>query len=116
MKYSLQLFFLCSLLFSLGFSPAQSQGQPTSKKFDPFQKIDRAYQQGNITLDQKVLYKFFPSKAKGNLPNNMTLDIDDPLKCGTPATSDFHRHKSELSSSTVNQIESFLTHPTLQAS
>jgi len=116
MKYSLQLFFLCSLLFSLGISTAQSQGQPTPKKVDPFQQIDRAYQQGDITLDQKVLYKFFPSKAKGDLPNNMTLDFDHPLKCGTPATSDFHRHKSELSSSTVNQIESFLSHPTLQAS
>ncbi|MDZ7659947.1 T9SS type A sorting domain-containing protein [Fodinibius sp.] len=116
MKYLLQLSLLSLFLLILGISTAKSQERPTPKKVDFFQKVDYAFQQGDITLDQKVLYKFFPSKAKGNLSDDAAKDIDQPLKCGTPATSDLHRHKSELSSSTVNQIETLLDNPALQAS
>jgi len=115
-KYLLQLFFLSSFLLILGISTAKSQERSTPQKVNLFQKIDHAYQQGNINLDQKVLYKFFPSKAKGTLPDDDIINIDHPHKCGTPATSDFYRHRSELSASTVNRIKSVLSSPSIQAS
>ena len=116
MKSLLQLFFLSSFLFILGCQTAQSQGRPASQKVDVFQKIDHAYQQGNITLDQKVLYKFFPTEAKGTLADISDMGTEHTLKCGTPATSDFHRYKSELSASTVSRIQSVLSAPSMQAS
>lgn len=116
MKYLLQLVLLSSFLLTLGISTAKSQGRPGPQKIDLFQQIDHAYQQGNITLDQKVLYKFFPNEAKGKLPNIPDMGTEYTLKCGTPATSDFHRLKSELSASTVNRIESVFSAPSMQAS
>ncbi|WP_445664232.1 T9SS type A sorting domain-containing protein [Fodinibius sp. AD559] len=115
MKLIFRPFFLCIIVFLVSVGTAQSQDRVQGKT-DLHQKIERAYLQGDLSLDQKVLYKFFPTEAKGKLPDAENVNYDQPLKCGTPATSDFHRHKSELSSSTVNQIESLLSNPTLQAS
>lgn len=116
MKYVLQLIFM-SLFFFLVFTGSlYSQDRPEKKRIDLHQKIDQAYQEGRITLDQRVLFKFFPSKAKGKLLKEYAADFEHPFKCGTPATSDFHRHKSELSPLTVNQIESIQESSILQAS
>ncbi|MGM0546718.1 MAG: T9SS type A sorting domain-containing protein [Bacteroidota bacterium] len=116
MKYLCKLIIVSSFLsFSL-ISVVQSQDRPEGKRIDLHQQIDRAYQEGKITLDQRVLYKFFPADTKGKLPDSDGIDYDQPLKCGTPATSDFHRYRSELSPATISQIESQLDSPTLQNS
>ncbi len=116
MKYGFQLIFMGSFFFLVFIGSAQSQDRPEAQKFDMYQEIDRAYQRGDITLDERVLFKFFPSEVKNKLPDNRFADLEHPLKCGTPATSDYHRYKSELSPATVNQIESALSTPTLQSS
>jgi hypothetical protein len=105
------------LLVILSAGAVQSQDRYGDRKIDNLhQKIDRAYQKGTLTLDQKVLYKFFPAEAKGKLPGGDSINYNKPLKCGTPATSDFHRHKSDLSASTVNRIQSAISTPGMQAS
>ncbi|WP_441000803.1 T9SS type A sorting domain-containing protein [Fodinibius sp. SL11] len=116
MKYFFQLTILSLLLIIFCTTTVQSQDRPGDSKIDLHQKIERAYLQGDLSLDQKVLYKFFPTEARGKLPDAEGVNYDIPLKCGTPATSDFHRHKSELSVSTVNRIQSALSPPGMQAS
>ncbi|PAU95184.1 hypothetical protein CK503_03015 [Aliifodinibius salipaludis] len=116
MKVTLRLFSLSIIVFFVAIGTAQSQDRLQEKPVDLFQKIDRAYQQEDITLDQKVLYKFFPSESKDKLPGTDDVNYNSPLKCGTPAYSDFHRHKAELSPSTVNRVESTLSTSNMQAS
>lgn len=116
MKYIIQLILITTFSWLALAVPAQSQDRPQTQKLDLYQQIDRAYDQGNLTLDQRVLLKFSPSEAKSNIANDDISNIDQPLKCGTPAISDYHRHKSELSPSTLSQIESKLQSARLQSS
>jgi hypothetical protein len=97
-------------------STVQSQDRPEKQRGNLHQKIERAYLQGDLSLDQKVLYKFYPAEAKGKLTDTENINYDTPLKCGTLATSDFHRHKSELSPSTLSSIQAKLDTPNMQAS
>lgn len=83
---------------------------------DVFQKIDRAYRQGKINLDKKVLFKFYAGKSSAKLPSEYKPAEGTNLKCGTPAISDFQNNKSKLSKSSVSEIESIMTDPTTQAS
>lgn len=97
-------------------STVQSQDRPEKQRGNLHQKIERAYLLGDLSLDQKVLYKFYPAETKGKLTDAENINYDTPLKCGTPATSDFHRHKSELSPSTLSSIQAKLDTPNMQAS
>lgn len=115
MKYGNRLILMSVLIFLLS-DPVQSQDRPHTKKIDLHQQIDRAYRAGDITVDQRVLFKFFPEQAKGKLSGVDYTNYDNPLKCGTPATADFHRNKQDLSASTLQQVNSKLGSQTLQAS
>ena len=116
MKYSIQLSLLSLLLFLISASLVQSQDRTQGKYSDPLQKIDRAYQKGKIDINQKVLYKFHTISESSKLPKEFQESSQKPLKCGTPALSDYHRHKDELSPSTVNQVESQMQSVRLQSS
>lgn len=117
MKFLCRFLFLSVCVSFLSVLIVQAQDRIDRKSHpDFFQKVDRAYQQGDITLDQKVLFKFFPSEAKGKLAKDMGIDLEHPLKCGTPAVADYQQFKSKLSAATVNRIRSVLSKKTIQAS
>lgn len=69
------------------------------------QDIDTAYRNGRISLDQKVLYKFYAGLKREKLPSQFTVDEQEFVKCGTPAQIDFIKHKNQLSEATIAEIE-----------
>ncbi|MGD8427456.1 MAG: T9SS type A sorting domain-containing protein [Balneolaceae bacterium] len=81
-----------------------------------FQKIDQAYREGKLSLDQKVRYKIYAGKAPQKLPAEFKSKNTLPLKCGTPAVTDFYRNKNQLSAATVTEIESELKPGHIQGS
>lgn len=102
--------FLLSLFLLLGLtSRGYSQDHPAEKYGDIFYKIERDFQQGNISLDQKILYKLYASENSRKLPETYQIEEETIIKCGTPAISDYQNHKSELSPATISEAE-FLLH------
>lgn len=71
-------------------------------------QIEEAYRQGHLSLDQKVLYKFYAGLQPEKLPKSFLHEGTDnrPAKCGTPAHIDYLQHKSHLSRATILEIES----------
>lgn len=93
---------IISVFFCLSFALAAfGQNQPAPNVFS---NIDKAYRAKSLTLDQKVLYKFYATSSRRKLPSKYSSAADRPIKCATPAYVDFHRNKSELSPSTIQQV------------
>ncbi len=63
-----------------------------------FQQIDRAYQQGDLTLNQAMLQKFYvvfdPDKAMSAF---LPADGQINTRCLTPLMSEYERYKDEIS-------------------
>ncbi|WP_138432038.1 T9SS type A sorting domain-containing protein [Fodinibius saliphilus] len=78
--------------------------------------IDKAFQQGKLNIDQKVLYKFYAASSAQKLPPAFKGKRQSPLKCGTPAVADFIRNREKLSVTTRRQIESIMASSSMQAS
>lgn len=103
-----------ALLLLVVISSAQAQKRvinsdsPHNHGHDIFTKIDRAYQEGKLSVDQKVLLKFYATQSPEKLPHDFQTGDNEVLKCGTPALSDYHKNKARLSRSTVSKIESFM--------
>lgn len=116
MKITCQTLFLSSiLLFFLSATALSQERISTYGEPGAFSKIDRDYRKGDLTLNQKVLYKFYAKNNSSNLPPSYRTEGQEPIKCGTPALSDLHQHRSELSASSVNKIQSLNKSPTIQA-
>lgn len=96
-SYPRQLFIICAALLLM---PGLLPGQHT--------KIEQAYEEGVLSLDQKILYQFLAGVPSSTLPESYRESNAGPIKCGTPALMEYHRHRSELSPSTVTQMESML--------
>jgi len=110
------LFFLFLLIVLASSLQAQQRFQPSNRPVNPvFQKVDQAYREGKINLDQKIRYKIYAIKDPKKLPTQFQSPNALPLKCGTPAMIDFNLHKKELSSATVSEIESEINPPTIQS-
>lgn len=108
---------LASFLLLIFVSIAYSQDRAVDRVHQKvFQKIDRAYQQGKIDLDKKILFKLYAGKMPAKLPSDFRPTEDGILKCGTPAISDFQNKRSQLSQSSISEVESMMKNPTTQAS
>jgi len=113
-RYSLLKISAAILFFLVAISSAQAQKRvinsdsPHNHDHDIFTKIDRAYQEGKLSVDQKVLLKFYATQSPQKLPRDFQTGDHALLKCGTPAVSDYHKNKAKLSRSTISEIESFL--------
>ncbi len=96
---------------------AHAQERPSQKHdHTAFSKIEHAFLQGNLTLDQKVLYKFYVMYKGDKLPPKFQTKGDQAVKCGTPAISDYQNNKSQLSSATIQEVESMMNNKSIQAS
>ena len=90
--------------------------QPHRHDHTIYQQIDRAYQRGDMSLDDKILYKFYAHDNPQKLPRRFALNDQSVVKCGTPAVLDYRRNKSKLSRSTVSAVESMMSRTQNQAS
>jgi len=119
MKFRSRLFLFFAIWLGISVSPLKAQ-QRISRQRRPdnpvFQKIDSAFREGKLNLDQRIRYKIDAIKAPQKLPSEFQTPNALPLKCGTPAIIDFHKHQKQLSAATVNEIESELNPPTTQSS
>ena len=71
--------------------------------------IDQAHKDGKLSLDERVLYKFYTVQAPSKLPTKFRTWNEQPIKCGTPIFADYQRNKNELSQATINEIEAMTT-------
>lgn len=110
MKFQLHFFFFlfCFLMTS---TSLWAQERPSTSS----QKINEAYQQGTLTLDQKVLYQFYALHDEQRLPSQYRSFDSRPIKCGTPANIHFYQNQDQLSASTIQEVESMIN-PQVNAS
>ncbi|MFH5882876.1 MXAN_6640 family putative metalloprotease [Halalkalibaculum sp. DA3122] len=72
------------------------------------QQIDADFQDGEINLDQKILYQLYSGIKPQALPAEYQSGEPGPIKCGLPAIRAFEAVKQQLSAATVNEIQSML--------
>ncbi len=94
------LFIICLIAFLNPFSLQAQHAQ-----------IERDYQKGQLSLDQKVLYQFYAIQQPAQLPENYKQVSSKPIKCGTPAHMDLHKNRSQISAGTIARIESMSSQP-----
>ena len=114
-------YFLVLITFLAGTSPfyvsAQNSSEPSVHHDHAiYQKIEKAYQKGTLTLDQKVLYKFYANSSPDKLPMEFRPAKESIQKCGTPAISDFYKNRAKLARSTVSEVESMMESNRIQSS
>ncbi len=118
MKYP--FYFLAILILGSAALPVHGQQQKadrgTRHDHSVYQNIEHAYKQDKLTIDQKVLFKFYAINNPNKLPSEYQAEKGKPIKCGTPAISDFYNNRSQLSKATISEIESLMSSPTFQAS
>lgn len=78
-------------------------------------EIDRAYYNGSLSIDQKVLYKFYAGLKPERLPAEFRLQKPQIIKCGTPAYIEFNKYRAQLSPETVAEIKSLTSQSNIQA-
>lgn len=94
--------------------PAYAQ-QPVRHDHHVMYKVDAAYEEGRISLDQKVLYKFYAGLKPEKLPSEFKTGSKTFIKCGTPAQIDFKKHRNQLSASIISEIELLTDRSAVQA-
>ncbi len=102
---------MASFFVLILFSPLQAQerfGDAHRHQASVLQKIEQAYQNGSLTLDQKILYQFYSIRDQQKLPSEYRSEDSAPIKCGAPIMMEFHQHRDQLSPSTIQKIESEL--------
>lgn len=104
-----------AVLLLLLHAEASGQDQTLSHRHRVMQEIDAAYHSGRISLDQKVLYKFYAGLKQEKLPTQFKTSDREIVKCGTPAQIDFQKYKSQLTSATLTEIESLQAETETQA-
>ncbi len=97
---------LSAILLVLLHAEVYGQDQTVRHRHRVMQEIDAAYHSGRISLDQKVLYKFYAGLKQEKLPSQFKILDREIIKCGTPAQIDFQKYKSQLAPATVTEIES----------
>jgi hypothetical protein len=108
MKYPLQFFFFSFLLiFCISQLKAQERIEDVHRhQPSVLQKIEQDYQEGSLTLDQKIRYQFYATNNPQKLPSEYQSQVAEPIKCGTPVMMDFYQHRDQLSPSTIQEIKS----------
>jgi|GEM_PF-430046 len=117
MKFMRYVLVLSALLFHALAPPLFAQ-DVTKGRHDHaiYQQIENAYQKGRLSLDKKVLFKFYATSSPDKLPAEFRPKDSFIQKCGTPATSDYHKNKAKLSPATVSEIESMMPEARMQSS
>lgn len=69
-------------------------------------RVDAAFVKGDISLDQKVLYKFYVGLKPEKLPREFRKQEGKFVKCGTPAQIDYMHNRGQLRPATISEIES----------
>lgn len=112
MKYSLLYLPVCILIILASANITNGQqrldSDPHKHNHDIYKEIEQDYTKGRLNLDQKVLYKFYATGNPQKLPESYQLRASEPVKCGTPAVTDFQQNYEKLSASTVAEIESIM--------
>ncbi|NGP88615.1 T9SS type A sorting domain-containing protein [Fodinibius halophilus] len=116
MKFLAHSFVLVLLLSGLALTANAQQNAIRAHDHSPYTKIDRAYQEGKLSLDQKILYKFYATNSAQKLPPKLKEESQLPIKCGTPAISDFIKNRDQLSASTIQKVKSMMGSSSMQAS
>lgn len=117
MKFVYRFLFLAFFACFSSVLMVQAQDQADRKHHhDVFEKIDRAYRDGKISIDDKVLFKFYAKQQPNKLPSKYQREDGGLLKCGTPPISDFKNNRSKLSASSISEIESMMSSSSAQAS
>lgn len=119
MKIFFRLVFLLILFISASAQKSYSQkifANQKPSKTDLFQEIEKDFKKGSLSVDQKVLYKFYAISDRDKLPSGYGIPQTKIIKCGTPAIIDFYRNRSKLSDQTVKKIESLISTPSTKAS
>jgi hypothetical protein len=74
-----------------------------------FQQIDQAFQQGDLTLDQAMLQKFYvvfdPGRA---MPEFLPEDGHINTRCLTPLMSEYERNRDEISPGVKAELEPYI--------
>ncbi|MDZ7681373.1 MAG: T9SS type A sorting domain-containing protein [Fodinibius sp.] len=117
MTFSLRLFLICVIitLVAVGVNAQQPGQHSLDHNHNIYQKIDQAYQSGDLSLDDKVLYKFYAHNNPQKLPRRFALEEQSVIKCGTPAVLDYRKNKGKLSPSTISAVESMMRVAQIQA-
>lgn len=113
----IRCFFLAlSMLSLLGVSDisAQHHDPETTRTPQVLEALNQAFQKGQLTLEQKILYQVYALKSPDKLPVERGFDLDSPLKCGTPIIREAKARQHQLSSNAQATMESLLAAPALK--
>lgn len=87
--------------------PVESE-QPIPQPHPLLNEIQAEYGNGQITLDQKILYQVYAGLSLELLPTSYQGIQSDPVKCGVPAIREYHSNREQLSPSTIEEIQTML--------
>lgn len=74
-----------------------------------FNQIDRAYQEGDLTLEQNILQKFYVALDKQKVMDRFRPVPDElQIRCLTPLIIEFERYEDQLSPAARNEIQYYL--------
>lgn len=120
MKYSPWHLASCMLIILASVNMANAQqrldSDPQKASHNIYSAIEQNYKDGQLNIDQKVLYKFYATGNREKLSESYQLKTSEPIKCGTPAITDFYKNRQKLSGSTISEIKSMMKPPTIQSS
>lgn len=107
---------LFTLFVFLFIRSVQAQQSVHHYNFQPATlKIQQAYNEGLISLDEKIRYQFYAVQKPEKLPADYQRSEQVPEKCGTPFRIEYHKKREQLSPATISEVESILNTPSVQA-
>ncbi|HET6527924.1 MAG TPA: hypothetical protein VFG39_04160, partial [Balneolaceae bacterium] len=94
-----------SLLFLAYPLRAQERFEDDPHQFNVLNEIERAYRNNRLTLDQKVLFKYYAINNPQKLPAEFQPQESLPIKCGTPVIKEFYTARNQLSAATLRKVK-----------
>lgn len=115
LKFTYQILLTFACLFLLATSPGFAQELKHGHAHPVMETIHAAYDRGEITLEQRVLYKFYAGYRQSRLPDRFKSIEGLRVKCGTPAIIDFQNNRDQLSTAAISEIEGMVEGDRMQA-
>ncbi|MDR8394153.1 T9SS type A sorting domain-containing protein [Aliifodinibius sp. S!AR15-10] len=84
--------------------------QPNSQ--ETLRAIQSTYLDGEISLEQKVLYQLYAGLDVKALPSTYKTHQTAPIKCGLPAIREYQGNKDQLSQATIDKVQAILRRST----
>ena len=107
------LLFLFVILFSLNLSALWANSYSV---YEAVNLIEKEYDVGNISLDQKCLYLIYALRNHKELPPRFRVSKEEELRCGTPLILEVKRNWNSLSLEIREKINQLLARPSKQLS